>query len=43
MEFAKSDSHSTYDNSSGIALEISSLTKRFENITALDNLSLERS
>src|SRR5436309_8714109 len=39
-EFAKSGSHSIYNNNSGdIAIEISNLTKRFENVTALDNLS----
>jgi ABC-2 type transport system ATP-binding protein len=39
-EFAKSDSHSIDNNNSGIAIEISNLTKHFENVTALDNLSL---
>ena len=40
-ELAKSDSYSIYDNSSSdIAIEISNLTKRFENVTALDNVSL---
>lgn len=40
-ELNKSDSYSIYDNSSSdIAIEISNLTKRFENVTALDNLSL---
>src|SRR5690242_1072659 len=39
-EFAKSGSYSVYNNNSGdIAIEISNLTKRFENVTALDNLS----
>jgi len=39
-EFAKSGSHSIYNDHSGdIAIEISNLTKRFENVTALDNLS----
>jgi daunorubicin resistance ABC transporter ATP-binding subunit len=40
--FTKSDSYSIDNNSSGsdIAIEISNLTKRFENVTALDNLSL---
>jgi ABC-2 type transport system ATP-binding protein len=39
-EFAKSGSYSIYNNNSGdIAIEISNLTKRFENVTALDNLS----
>lgn len=40
-ELNKSNSYSIYDNSSSdIAIEISNLTKRFENVTALDNLSL---
>jgi ABC-2 type transport system ATP-binding protein len=40
-EFAKSDRDSINNNSSSdIAIDISNLTKRFENITALDNLSL---
>ena len=40
-ELNKSDSYSIYDNSSSdIAIKISNLTKRFENVTALDNLSL---
>ena len=40
-ELNKSNSYITYDNSSSdIAIEISNLTKRFENVTALDNLSL---
>ena len=40
-ELTKSDSYSIYDNSSSeIAIEISNLTKRFENVTALDNVSL---
>jgi ABC-2 type transport system ATP-binding protein len=40
-ELNKSDSYSIYDNSSSnIAIEISNLTKHFENVTALDNLSL---
>jgi ABC-2 type transport system ATP-binding protein len=38
---AKSDRYSITNNSSSdIAIDISNLTKRFENITALDNLSL---
>jgi ABC-2 type transport system ATP-binding protein len=38
---AKSDRYSINNNSSSdIAIDISNLTKRFENITALDNLSL---
>ena len=38
---AKSDRYSINSNSSSdIAIDISNLTKRFENITALDNLSL---
>jgi daunorubicin resistance ABC transporter ATP-binding subunit len=40
-ELTKSDRYSIYNNSSSdIAIEISNLTKRFENVTALDNLSL---
>ena len=40
-ELTKSDSYSIYDNSSSdIAIEISNLTKRFENVTALENVSL---
>ena len=40
-ELNKSDSYRIYDNSSSdIAIKISNLTKRFENVTALDNLSL---
>jgi daunorubicin resistance ABC transporter ATP-binding subunit len=40
-ELTKSDSYSIYKNSSSdIAIEISNLTKRFENVRALDNLSL---
>lgn len=40
-ELNKSNSYSIYDNSSSdIAIKISNLTKRFENVTALDNLSL---
>ena len=40
-ELNKSNSYSIYDNSSSdIAIDISNLTKRFENIRALDNLSL---
>ena len=42
-ELVKSDDHSIYSNNTGshMAIEISNLTKRFENVTALDNLSLE--
>jgi ABC-2 type transport system ATP-binding protein len=37
----KSDKYSIHNNSRGdIAIDISNLTKRFENVTALDNLSL---
>ena len=40
-ELNKSDSYSIYDNSSSdIAIEICNLTKRFQNVTGLDNLSL---
>ena len=39
-DFAKSDSHSIDNNNSDIAIEISNLTKHFENVIALDNLSL---
>jgi ABC-2 type transport system ATP-binding protein len=40
-ELNKSDSYSICDNSSSdIAIEISNLTKHFENVIALDNLSL---
>ena len=40
-DFVKSNNYTTYNNnSSDIAIEISNLTKHFENVTALDNLSL---
>jgi ABC-2 type transport system ATP-binding protein len=40
-ELNQSDSHSIYNNiSNDIAIEISTLTKHFENVTALGNLSL---
>ena len=40
-DFVKSDNYTIHNNNrSDIAIEISNLTKHFENITALDNLSL---
>ena len=40
-DFVKSNNYTIYNNnSSDIAIEISNLTKHFENVKAIDNLSL---
>ena len=39
-EFVKADSLTMHNNSNDIAMGISKLTRRFENITAPDSLSL---